>query len=208
VQDGATRFTQVVCNTSASQYVNHLIPMTLIGCGPTNTPTRTPTPTPCGECNLDILVVTSSCNVDGTVHWIAVAHNPDRCAVSAPWRAELQVRENGGSFRAVRIQYATTLFPPGDTILDGTFCYRFSSNTRDVRVEYLFEDQQNRSQGSKSTIQERAAEPNSYSPTPDSGIPASRNGGTNPNSCDADMASSPMPPCERIETCSVPPTHP
>src|SRR5207253_9021212 len=121
----------------------------------TNTPTRTSTPlpvtrtrtatrtsTPCGQCNLTILAVTSSCNLDGTVHWVAVVHNPDPCAVRASWRAELQVRDTGG-FRAVRIQFATMNFYPNDTILEGVFCYRFSRTTRDVRVEFLFEDQAN-----------------------------------------------------------------
>ncbi len=178
----------------------------------TNTPVRTDTPqpsvTPCGECNLELLVVTSSCNIDGTVHWIAVAHNPDPCMVSAPWRAELQVRNNNGAFRTVRIQYAISNFPSGDTILDGVFCYHFSSNVRDVRVEYLFEDQagRSRSQGSNATIQERAAPPNSYSTTPDSGIPATHGTRTSPSVCDADMASHPMPPCEQTETCGMPPT--
>src|SRR5205807_1340730 len=113
------------------------------------------------------------------VHWVAVVHNPDPCAVRASWRAELQVRERGaGRWRAVRIQFATMNFYPNDTILDGVFCYRFSSNTRDVRVEYLFEDQATR--GSNGKVQERAADPNSYSDTPDSGIPTSKTRSDNP----------------------------
>ncbi len=188
----------------------------------TRTPTRTFTPgqgtatrtpqrtiTPCAACNMDVLAVVTSCYLDGTVHWIAIVHNPDRCGVNAPWRAELQVRNNGGNFRTVRIQYATSYFGSGDTVMDGYFCYHFSSNVRDLRVEYLFEDQQNRSQGSNTTIQERSAPPNSYSATPESGIPVakSRGGTNNPSTCNADMASQAMAPCEQgNDGCSPPPS--
>jgi hypothetical protein len=173
----------------------------------TNTPHRTPTA--CGQCDLDILAVTSSCNLDGTVHWIAIVHNPDPCVIRAPWRAELQVREHG-MFHAVRIQFATTNFPPGDTVLDGTFCFRFSANTRAVRVEYVFDDQ--RAAGgngdTNALVQERAADPNSHSDTPDSGIPTTsgNSGPNNEHHCQDRRASSPMEPCVRTEECNTPPT--
>src|SRR5205085_727226 len=153
-------------------------------------------------------------------HWIAIVHNPDPCGISAPWRAELQVRNSGGTFRTVRIQYATSYFGSGDTIWDGFFCYHFSSNVSDVRVEYLFEEQDGAngngngiSRGSKREVQERAAPPNMYSTTPDSGIPTHStkhgNGSNSPTQCDADMASHPMPPCDQTGgTCSSPPTPP
>src|SRR5207253_5792062 len=122
--------------------------------------------------------------------------------------AELQVRNNGGNFRTVRIQYATSYFGSGDSIMDGYFCYHFSTNLRYVRVEFLFEDHARRSQGSNQAVQERAAPPNSYSTTPDSGIPAAKTNPSSPNQCDGDMASHPMAPCEQGDTCSGPPTPP
>jgi hypothetical protein len=160
---------------------------------------------------MDMLGVVTSCYLDGTVHWIAIVHNPDPCGVTAPWRAELQVRNNGGNFRAVRIQYATSYFHSGDVIMDGFFCYHFSANVRDVRVEYLFEDQMHMSGGSKEQVQERAAPANSYSTTPDSGRPITKSKGGNgdsPSTCDADMASVPMAPCEGTDTCGGMPTPP
>src|SRR5207248_2194803 len=96
---------------------------TTVGNTATRIPSRTPTPgqgtatrtpvrtiTPCGQCNMAVLAVVQSCYLDGTVHWIAIVHNPDPCGISAPWRAELQVRNNGGTFRTVRIDYATSYF--------------------------------------------------------------------------------------------------
>jgi len=155
-----------------------------------------------------VLAVTSSCNpVDQTVHWVAVVHNPDRCLVRASWRAELQVREHGNQWRAVRIQFATFNFPPGDLIIQGDFCYRFSEDTRSVRVEFLFEDQLLDNGSGNTKIGERAAAPNSYSDTPDSGIPA--DSAANPNhhgdGCNDHRASEPMEPCDRTEECIPPP---
>ncbi len=179
----------------------------------TGTPMRTGTPrpsvTPCGDCAIEMLAVVTSCYQDGTVHWIAIAHNPDQCMVQAPWRAELQVRNNGGNYRTVRIQYATSNFMPGDTVWDGYFCYHFSSNVRDMRVEVLYEDQAGRSvsPGSNDKVQERGAPANMYSATPDSGIPVAKNGtGDSPTQCDADMASHPMAPCQSNDSCSPPPS--
>ncbi len=179
---------------------------------PTNTPGRTMTPrpsvTPCGDCAIEMLAVVTSCYLDGTVHWIAIAHNPDRCMVQAPWRAELQVRNNGGNFRTVRIQYATSNFMPGDTVWDGYFCYHFSSNVRDMRVEVLYEDQAGRivSPGSNDKVQERGAPANMYSTTPDSGRPVAKNNGDSPTQCNGDMASQPMAPCQSNDGCSPPPS--
>jgi hypothetical protein len=171
------------------------------------TPTRTPTA--CGPCDLSILAVTSSCNLDGTVHWIAIVHNPDACVIRAAWRAELQVREFG-VFHAVRIQFATNNFPPGDSVLDGTFCFRFSADTTAVRVEYVFEGQKatGGNGGPNTPVHERAGDPNSHSDTPDSGVPTTsgNSGSNNQHLCPDRRASSPMEPCMRVVECNAPPS--
>jgi hypothetical protein len=165
----------------------------------TFTPNRTPPPQ-CDRCNLRVLAVTSSCHpISQTVHWVSVVHNPNLCPVQGSWRAELQVREHG-SWRAVRIQYATFNFPPGDGVIQGDFCYRFSEDTDEVRVEFLFEDPQD---NGSAKVRERTAPPNSYSTTPDSGIPAG--GG---HECNDHRASEPIEPCHRTQSCAPPPPPP
>ena len=96
----------------------------------------TRTPTPCSLCNLSVPAVTLSCAGDGTLAWTATVHNAGPCPVTAPWEITLQTQRNFGNFHAKLSQTGSSTFPPGDTILQGSFCYVVSDRTTAVRVEF------------------------------------------------------------------------
>jgi hypothetical protein len=80
--------------------------------------------------------VTLVCAGDGTVAWTATMHNAGPCPVPAPWQIDLQAQRNFGNFRKVMTQSGSGTFPPGDTILQGSFCYVSPDRTTGLRVEF------------------------------------------------------------------------
>jgi hypothetical protein len=96
----------------------------------------TRTPTPCGLCSLSIPAATLVCAADGTLTWTATVHNTGACTATAAWQIELQAQRNFGNFRKVATQTGMGTFPPGDTILQGTFCYAPPARTTGLRVEF------------------------------------------------------------------------
>jgi hypothetical protein len=104
-----------------------------------NDPCITPTPTPngCSLCNLSVRDVSVECNPDGTVHWTATVRNSAACDVYTAWESHLQVkRSGGGQFEDVLVRSGSSLFPPGETTLEGDICYLFSPDTRLARIEF------------------------------------------------------------------------
>jgi hypothetical protein len=77
-----------------------------------------------------------SCNPDGTVHWQVTVRNANPCPVQSAWEADLQIRKNNGHINTVAMQQGTGLFPPGDTVVTGDFCYVFSRQTDAIRLAF------------------------------------------------------------------------
>jgi hypothetical protein len=102
----------------------------------TRTATRTPTPTPCGLCNLTIPAATLVCAADGTLTWFATVRNNGPCTVTAPWEIDLQTQRDFGNFRKALTQTGSGVFPPGDTIVQGTFCYVPPARTTGLRITF------------------------------------------------------------------------
>jgi hypothetical protein len=80
--------------------------------------------------------VTLSCANTGTLAWTATVHNAGPCPVTAPWEITLQTQRNFGNFHVELTQSGSDTFAPGDTILQGSFCYLVSDRTTAVRVEF------------------------------------------------------------------------
>jgi hypothetical protein len=92
-------------------------------------------------CNLEINSVDVSCNPDGSVHWTAVVRNDGDCTVVASWRSTLQQHARGqGSYTSVAVEQGAQSFPPGNTTVEGDFCYDFPSSVNKMRVEFAIDN--------------------------------------------------------------------
>ena len=127
-----TNTVAVVTNTPTNTSTNTPVRMT-------RTPTVTPIGTPCDACNLYFADATISCNPDGTVHWHAVIRNNGSCAVTTNYKVQLQTRQGyAGRFQAVQVtRYSGVSFQPGDTQLDGDFCYNPLNNQATFENFYI-----------------------------------------------------------------------
>ena len=103
----------------------------------TRTATRTATPEECSTCNVYISNVDVNCNTDGTIHWSAELTNNADCTVSAPWKAELQIRTgNNGRYRTLATQRGTGSYTPGTSMVSGNVCTTLRPNVTSIRVVF------------------------------------------------------------------------
>jgi hypothetical protein len=80
------------------------------------------------------------CNPDGTIHWQVTIRNTGTCVANRDWKVQLQDHRPGtGGFRGVQITYGNSNFPPGDTVISGTFCYDAPQNVNSIRVEFTLD---------------------------------------------------------------------
>jgi hypothetical protein len=66
----------------------------------------------------------------------ATVRNNGACTVTSPWQVNLQMQRNWRNFNTVATQTGSGVFPPGDTIVQGDFCYTAPPNASTIRVDY------------------------------------------------------------------------
>jgi hypothetical protein len=76
------------------------------------------------------------CNPDGTVYFAGVVFNDSECTPPANWKAELYVKPATGGPVVVRTLTGNANFAPGDTIIEGSFCYQFAPDDRAMKVRF------------------------------------------------------------------------
>src|SRR6185503_19659542 len=76
------------------------------------------------------------------------------------WRSTLQQHARGnGGYHGVAVERGTQSFPPGDTTVQGDFCYDFPSSVNKIRVEFAIDNPNNDCQIKKKSHPENPCDP-------------------------------------------------